>query len=226
MSDQRPTGIAFLHTSPVHVATFEALVAELAPGTRTVHIVDEALLAAARVQGITAEVAAQVAAALTKGARQSAVLLCTCSTIGACAESIGLPAGQPVLRVDRAMAERAVALGSRITLAAALESTLPPTRQLLEEVAEAAGNPVVIMDCFCAGAWEKFEAGDLPGYHRAIAKTLQAVTDPGDVIVLAQASMAPAALLCPAIDIPILSSPRLGVEKALALALAGTELYS
>lgn len=221
---QQPKVITFLHTSPLHVATFEELVTELAPGTLTVHIVKEALLAEARVQGITAAVAAQVVAAIEAGARQDTVILCTCSTIGACAESVILPTGQPVLRVDRAMAERAVAVGGRITVAAALESTLRPTRQLLEEVAAAAGKAVVITDCFCVGAWEKFEAGDLPGYHHAIAAALQAIEDAGDVIVLAQASMAPAALLCPDIKVPILSSPRLGVEKALKLLSTTTTL--
>ncbi len=217
MSHQHPKGITFLHTSPVHVATFEELVTALAPGTPTVHIVNEALLTEARRQGITAAVTAQVLAAIEGEAMQDTVILCTCSTIGACAESVTLSAGQPLLRVDRAMAERAVALGNRILVAAALESTLQPTHQLLEEVAAAADKPVVITDCFCAGAWEKFEAGDLAAYYRRIAKTLETLRDPGDVIVLAQASMAPAALLCPGINIPILSSPRLGVEKALAL---------
>ena len=36
------------------------------------------------------------------------------------------------------------------------------------------------------------------------------------MIVLAQASMAGAAALCPDLAIPILSSPRLGLEAALA----------
>ncbi len=48
MSHQQPKGITFLHTSPLHVATFEELVTELAPGTPTVPIVKEALLAEAR----------------------------------------------------------------------------------------------------------------------------------------------------------------------------------
>ncbi len=37
----------------------------------------------------------------------------------------------------------------------------------------------------------------------------------GDVIVLAQASMAPAAQLCSDLSVPVLSSPRLGAEAAI-----------
>ena len=73
------------------------------------------------------------------------------------------------------------------------------------------------LSCHVWGAWEKFEAGDWAGYYHTIAEALQAHADCGDVIVLAQASMAPAASLCPQMAIPILSSPRLGVEQALAL---------
>ena len=165
MTNEADKRIAFLHTSPVHVATFEQLVAELAPGTPTVHIVHESLLAEARATGITAEVTAHVTAAIEEAAAQSAVILCTCSTIGACAEAITPSTGQPVLRVDRAMAERAVTRGSRIVLAAALQSTLTPTRKLLETVAATADKSILITDCFCVGACIRDRIRDGKGYQ-------------------------------------------------------------
>lgn len=42
MTVELPT-IAFLHTSPAHVATFTTLLARPSPGTRSAHVVDEAL---------------------------------------------------------------------------------------------------------------------------------------------------------------------------------------
>src|SRR6185312_2634916 len=51
------TTIGFLHTGDVHVATFRRLREELAPGWQDLHIVDPALLADARREGITAELA-------------------------------------------------------------------------------------------------------------------------------------------------------------------------
>jgi hypothetical protein len=121
----------------------------------------------------------------------------------------------PVLRVDRAMAERAIALGPRILVAAALASTLGPTRALLLDAAERAGKTVRINELLCDSAWTHFEQGDHAGYLAAIAKCLHSAAGAVDVIVLAQASMADAAALCIDLNIPILSSPRLGLEAAI-----------
>lgn len=211
--------LTLLHTSPVHVPTFTWLFNELAPEIPVQHQVDESLLQEARTAGeITPQLSRRIADTLQAAcSAENCVVLCTCSTIGGCAEQLGQQLGHPVLRVDRAMAARAVALGPRIIVLAALESTLSPTRQLLQEVAASAAKPVVITALLCPGAWAKFEAGDLPGYHTLVAEQIRQAADQGDVIVLAQASMAGAAALCPDAASPILSSPRLGVEAAIQL---------
>jgi hypothetical protein len=150
------------------------------------------------------------------------VVLCTCSTIGGAAEQVRHPSAGPVQRVDRAMAERAVAIGSKIVVVAALASTLAPTRDLILDVARQAGKSVTITEVLCEGAWGKFEGGDQAGYWQAVADCLRHHVDTGDVIVLAQASMAGAADLCADLSAPILSSPRLGVEAAIAAYRAAT----
>ena len=210
--------LAFLHTSPVHIATFDRLLAEIGPGITARHIVDESLLSEARAAGaITPALASRIAAALRDAsAPDGAVVLCTCSTIGGSAEAAGMRAGEVVLRVDRPMAERAVALGDRILMVAALASTLAPTRALILDVARVAGKPIELRELLCASAWAFFERGDLIGYAQVIANELRAAADTADVIVLAQASMAAAAPLCADLSIPILSSPRLALEAALA----------
>lgn len=43
--------VGFLHTSPVHIPVFEALLAEVVPSAHALHVVDEALLADARTPG-------------------------------------------------------------------------------------------------------------------------------------------------------------------------------
>ncbi len=209
--------LAFLHTSPVHIATFDHLLAEIDPSVAARHIVDESLLDEARVAGeITPALEQRIAAALRNAsAPDDAVVLCTCSTIGGSAEDAGTRAGRVVLRVDRPMAERAVALGDCILVAAALASTLAPTRALILDAARAAGKQIELRDLLCEPAWALFERGDLVGYANAIAKGLRAAAGAVDVIVLAQASMAAAAPLCADLGVPILSSPRLGLEAAL-----------
>ena len=214
--------LAFLHTSPVHIATFDRLLAEIEPGIAARHIVDESLLDEARAAGeITPALEQRIAAALgAASAPDDAVVLCTCSTIGGSAEATGTRAGRMVLRVDRPMAERAIALGDRILVAAALASTLAPTRALILDVAGVAGKQIELRELLCESAWAFFERGDLAGYAQAIAKELHAAADAADVIVLAQASMAAAAPLCADLGVPILSSPRLGLEAALAACYA------
>jgi hypothetical protein len=212
-----PKTLTFLHTSPAHIATFDRLLAEIAVGVPARHIVDESLLSEERAAGvITPDHERRIAAAL-HGAVESeaAVVLCTCSTIGGCAEELGRTAGSPVLRVDRAMAERAVALGPRILVVAALASTLAPTRALLLEAAARANKTVQLSELLCDSAWQRFEQGDQAGYLAAIAEQLRGAAVSADAIVLAQASMAGAAELCADLPVPILSSPRLGLEAAL-----------
>jgi hypothetical protein len=211
--------LTFLHTSSVHVLTFDCLLAELAPDVPARHIVDESLLQDARAAGtITPQLKQKVTDTIVDAiAHDARVLLCTCSTIGGCAEEIGRWMTAPVLRVDRPMAERAVMLGSRILLAATTASTLAPTRALIFDAAQHAGKMVHVTNVLCESAWTTFEQGDHQGYLQEIVAQLRQAEPLGDVIVLAQASMAAAADLCPELSLPILSSPRLGLEAALSM---------
>ena len=61
------------------------------------------------------------------------------------------------------MAEEAVALGSRIIIAATLASTLGPTRELVLDAAREVGKAVQIVEVVCETAWDKFERGDKEG---------------------------------------------------------------
>jgi len=201
--------LIFLHTSSAHVQTFEALLAEIAPNIRAQHIVDEAILQEARDAGrltkaMQAKVQTQIAAL-----NNAPVVLCTCSTIGGCAEQ----ASANVIRVDRPMAAKAVQLGRRIIVAATLASTLQPTQALIQDEADKQGKAIDLIEVLCDGAWAKFEQGDRADYVEVIAKRLREVAHLGDVIVLAQASMAD-------VDrenfgVPVLSSPKLGLQAAL-----------
>jgi hypothetical protein len=204
--------LTFLHTSPVHIATFDALLAEHGLNTPVRHIVAESLLAEAIATGITPILRDKVAQIVTDGVGEDGILICTCSTLGGIAEE----AHPRALRVDRPMAERAVASGNRIVVMATVTSTLDPTRELLLDVVKNAGIPLnktTISTHFCQSAWAHFEAGNLSAYHQAIANDIPHLATQADVIVLAQASMTPAADLCPDVSIPILSSPRLAVER-------------
>ncbi|MET9477983.1 aspartate/glutamate racemase family protein [Streptomyces sp. NPDC002922] len=205
--------LALLHTSPVHVPVFEALRDADHPGLALRHLVHEDLLARARDAGpdaVRGEIVALLAGAVAEGAT---AVLCTCSTIGAVAESAAESLGVPVLRVDRPMAAAAVTR-DRVVVLAAIDDTLPPTLALLTE--EAGNRCVDIRTVLVDGAWARFRAGDRDGYLDLVAAAVDRVTD-ADVIVLAQASMADAATRT-ATRIPVLSSPRPGLSAAAAAA--------
>ena len=181
------------------------------------HSVHEDLLSEARRTGITDALASRVQECVRSLACEpGALVVCTCSTIGGCAEAANRDRPGVAMRIDRPMAERAVLLGRRILIAAALESTLEPTRLLVEDAARAAGRTIRTSALLCDGAWAHFERGDAAGYQRAIAQALLREAHDADVVVLAQASMAPAAALCAELGVPVLSSPRLGLASALA----------
>jgi putative intracellular protease/amidase len=209
--------LGFLHTSPVHVASFDRLLCRLAPDLAVRHEVRPDLLetvlgAGAITDSVRLETAAALSALAGAGAR---VIVCTCSTLGGLAEAS--PAqGALVLRVDRPMAERAVASGRRVLVAAALPSTLPPTVALLRQISDETGQTVELVETICHGAWPLFEAGDFSAYAKRIAEAVEREARARDTVVLAQASMAPAADLLRHLDITVLSSPELGVEAAVS----------
>lgn len=210
--------IGLLHTARGHVATFDRLARELDAGIVLRHEVRESLLAEAVATGSLAgavETATREAVRNLVGAG-ALVIVCTCSTIGAVAELTPVPEGVLVMRIDRPMAEQAVASGRRIVVAAALPSTFEPTLALLEQIAAAQGRAIEVAQVHCKAAWPLFEAGDRTRYAAEIARSIETSARPSDLIMLAQASMAAAAELLGHLGIPILSSPVSGLTAAVA----------
>ena len=181
------------------------------------HVVEETLLTDARRLGVDdARVQGRLEQVLASLGETAAVVLCTCSTLGAAAEAFDKTFGARILRVDRPLAEAAVAQGSTIVVVAALASTLEPTRALLEDEAARVGKPITVTASVVEGAWDHFEGGDEDAYLRAVAAHVDEVQAYGEVVVLAQASMVGAERLVRTTK-PVLSSPRLGLLAALGL---------
>ncbi|PTT66881.1 aspartate/glutamate racemase family protein [Arthrobacter sp. HMWF013] len=220
MTELRPGGprtVGFLHTSQVHVATFEALSRELIPAARTVHRVDPEALELARQDGTAERVRALVAGHLSELREAGCeVILCTCSTLGEVAEQLSGD-GLDVIRIDRPMLRRAVTLGPRIGVLAALTSTVEPTTRVLAEEAADAGANISVEVTVVDGAWDVFLSGGAEGYRSRIAEAALALSGRCDVVVLAQASMEPAAALLAGLATPVLTSPRSAVEAVAAV---------
>ena len=217
--------IVFVHTSQVHVQSFNALISVLASEVQVRHVVLSELLTEAQELGSNhLQSVHNVQQAMLKAAQHGAKLVvCTCSTIGAAAERTVTNGKFVAARIDRAMADRAVALAQRILIVAALESTLQPTAALINESAERISRTITLDYLLVEGAWERFLIGDMQNYIQAICTAILTRKKDFDIVVLAQASMAPAVPLLTELGCEVLSSPRLGVIAALKeLALRGT----
>lgn len=208
--------LAFLHTAEVHVGTFGRLARQLGPNIEPHHVVRDDLLARALHDGgvtdeTRAAVQSEVKRLLESGAR---VVVCTCSTLGDAAEATPHSAETHVLRIDRPMAERAIALGRPLLVVAALPTAMATASSLLQSVS-AAVPP--LRPLLCDQAWQRFQIGDEAGYLNEVAAAVRREARSNDVVLLAQASMAAAAGLVGRPDVEILTSPELGLRHALDL---------
>lgn len=206
------------HPSPNLVPVVDNLIQSKNSGLKYENIIHEDLLNRAIANGITPDVVEEVSDVVqSMPTGDQNIMLCTCSTLGGIAEKIGADTNRLVVRIDRAMGEKAIDIGGKIGVAAALKSTIEPTVNLLNSLAAEKGTTASIKVIHCASAWEKKQAGDNDGYIKEVADCLRARLEEFDVIVLAQGSMAPAKELLGESPIPILSSPDMGVESVLKM---------
>ena len=217
--------VALVHTVGALAPVFAELAAELIPDAELTATVDEALLSetigAGSIQPATAaRLDGHIQAALDAG---NDLVLVTCSSVGRAVEQTAGRDGRPILRIDEAMADRAIELGQRIGVIATLSTTLEPTADLIRRRAarrtttdDEPGEPVEILSHLCEGAFAALKAGDLERHDALVREGLAALLPRVDVVVLAQASMARVADALPpevAGGRPILSSPRLAMER-------------
>jgi Asp/Glu/hydantoin racemase len=219
-SPKAPT-LAFVHTVLTLPATFTALAAEHVPGAEIFHIVDESLLRATRKAGVlTPTTRRRVLGYLESAAGGGAdFVVVTCSSIGPAVDASRSFVTVPVLRIDEPMADEAVRLGERIGVLATLRTTLEPTAELVDRRGRAAGKPVEVVACVCDGAFDALGAGDRDRHDELVREGLRELSEDVDVIVLAQASMAQVvdSLADEEQTVPVLSSPRLGMERVAEL---------
>jgi aspartate/glutamate racemase len=208
------TAAGLLHTVPALAETFHRRLA--GPDRTITHVVDPSLLARAIEVGVDDAVRARVLAHVRHLAETGAdAVLVTCSSIGEAAEAAAEQVGVPVLRVDLAMAERAVGLAEhgRVAVLATLSSTLGPTERLLRRLA---GPETAVDSSVVEGAVAARDAGDQAEHDRLVRAAVEGAVAEADVVVLAQASMAAALDHPEALPVPVLESVSTGSERFLA----------
>ena len=213
-----PFTLAFIHTSPVLVPTFTALARKELDGVKIFHMVDESLIQNTIAAGHLTKTTTHRLINLIESAHEGGAdaVMVTCSSIGAAIPVARSIYDFPILRVDEAMATKAIQTAERIGVAATLVTTLEPTVALLKDKAAEQHRKVQVTERLCEGAFEKVLTGDTEGHDRIVSEALISLAGKVDAIVLAQASMARVASQLPAdqVPIPVLSSPELAVQQA------------
>lgn len=212
-----PKRLAFIHTVATLVPVFKSLSNELIPDVDVFNIVDESLLQnTIRANQLSNTTTRRLIGYLESAEAAGAdLVMVTCSSVGPAVDLGRATVNIPVFRVDEPMAELAVQIGSKIGVAATLESTLNPTAALIRAQAAKAGKTVEVVSRLCEGAFEAVVAGDTARHDAIVSSGLKELVAQVDVIVLAQASMARVVDNLPEEyrRVPILSSPRLAVER-------------
>lgn len=213
--------LALVHTSATLIPVFQELCSELLPDVQVFNIVDDCLVkniiaAGSLTPTIAKQVVSYVQSAQLGGADQ---VLVTCSSIGAAVETAATLSDIPVLRVDQPMADKAVAMGTKIGVIATLPSTLLPTSDLVERRAKLAGKNIELKAVLCEGAFDALMVGNAAKHDEMVAAALKELSTQVDVILLAQASMARVVGTLAEADkiVPILASPRIAIEHLASL---------
>lgn len=211
--------LGFVHTVHRIIPGLAGIGRELFPDVQQAHFLDESTLQdAIRAGGVTPDILRRVCALVALAAESCDLVLVTCSSIGPGADLAKSLVSVPVLRIDRPMCDLAVQTGSRVGVIATLPTTLRPTVDLLERCALEADTHTSVRQVLCDGAFAAAAAGDQETHDRLVREGLESllsVPQAVDVVVLAQASMARVAEQLPAGNtVPILSSPRSGIQRA------------
>jgi len=214
----KPRTLCLLHTGAMLVPVFAELAKELLPGVKLFHMLDESLIqntvSAGKLEKVTIRrLFKEIECAREGGAD---VVMVTCSSLGPAIALARQAFDFPVLRVDQAMAGEAVRHGQRVGVLATLPTTLAPTCDLVRETARAMRRKCTVVTGLCPGAFEAVRAGNGAEHDRLVTRGLLELMEKVDVVVLAQASMARVIQQIPPeqLRVPVLSSPRLGLQHA------------
>jgi len=210
--------VALIHTSFVFInreTLIFDLFDEILPDVERINIVDDQMLADVMNRGyITPEVNNRmchyVMAAVAMGVD---AIFNTCSSVGPAFDVAKRTVSIPTLKIDDAMAKKAADDGNKVGVMATVPTTLDPTIALIQEKAKAMNKDLETKKALTEGAFKILMDGDVNSHDDMVSAKAKEVAEWADTIVLAQCSMARLApRLSDETGLPVLSSPRLGVE--------------
>jgi len=154
--------IALLSTATGVANLMKDYISEHIPQIQVFNIIDEGVLQELiRVGTITPKINRRICQNIIAAEEYGAeAVLLTCSSISPCINIAQKLVGINIYRIDEAMAEKAVILGSNIGVVATINSTLAPTCELIKEKAAAINKDINIKTVLCTDAFQAFLRGD------------------------------------------------------------------
>ncbi|MFV0322608.1 MAG: aspartate/glutamate racemase family protein [Alphaproteobacteria bacterium] len=212
--------VALFHTSIATVEMMKALVADKCPDIEVMHIIEESMIKDVMGNnGVTPMISARIANYVKAAeAADCSVFMTACSSIGKAVENCQFMTNMQLARIDTAMIEKALDSGKNIAVLATVSTTLDPTIEYIERLSKTKEGNFNIEPHLIPYAFEALLAGDKQKHNRLVLETLKDVVSKADVVVLAQASMAGAIPNDFTLDVPLLTSPELGISALAELA--------
>lgn len=210
--------MAVLHTSFVFTnvePVFKDLFKELIPDVEVIDFVDSHVLADVMKVGQVEPRHIQRMCYLAQAAEAAGadLIFSACSSLGPSMDVARKLVNIPIIKIDDAMTQRAVELGSVIGVMATVPTTLPPTVDLIRQWAAAASKPVEVKQHLCKGAFDILMSGNRDKHDQMVLDGALQLAPNVELIVLAQASMSRLApMLSEKTGLQVLSSPRLAAE--------------
>ncbi|WP_022886788.1 aspartate/glutamate racemase family protein [Glaciibacter superstes] len=222
--------IAMLHTSFVFLnvdTQIQDLIGSLLPEDELIHFVDSDVLASVVRDGGISPSSEERMLHLAQAAERAGadVIFSACSSLGPAMDAAKAHVGIPIVKVDDAMTRDAAMAGGTVGVLATVPTTLAPTADLIRLHARDAGREIQVFEQLAAGAFDVLMNGDREAHDEMVRQSALELVDRGvDQIVLAQASMARlAGPLGELTGIPVLASPKVGVENLAELVRSGLE---
>ena len=153
--------IVMIHTSAVSLNDLKALCSEIIPEVEVVNIIDDSLLDEVKKAGhitpaIISRMCTYVQVAKTF---EPDLIFNQCSSVGEAFDIARKQAECKTLKIDEAMAEKAVELGSRIGVVATVASTVAPSCNLARNKAAVIGKTVTVNEYLVDGALDILKIG-------------------------------------------------------------------
>lgn len=208
--------IVMIHTSPVSLNDLKALATELLPGIELINIIDDSLLEEVKVHnGLTSAIISRMCTYVqVADAMKPDLIFNQCSSVGEAFDIAKKCTAVPTLKIDEAMAEKAVLLGHTVGVIATVASTMKPSCNLVRTKAAQAGRDVEVREYLVAGALDiLMKEKNVDKHNALVLAEIKKAERVCDVIVLAQGSMTALLPCLSGCSKPVLSSPRLAMER-------------